>query len=230
LPSLQFIREYQTDVLDYPLAAVLRRTLIGDMASEQGDLKAATVIPTAAAMFPILKVTREAPPVVAGSSVSKKAGEGGDKDNDGCAESKAQEKGEAELADKEDEEEDEEYDPLAQRVDCAEDFLNSASLASSAAYIPPIPASLQLTTSNTTSNTTSFAAQYPKLARSALLCRKMDGYLRSALVIRDAKAEAKLLGGVSGRGKKGKGDARFGFRAAVAAEEMCDELFERIDR
>ena len=52
---MQFIREYQGDVLEYPLSAVLRRELVGDLASEQGDLKASTAVPPAASVFPLLR-------------------------------------------------------------------------------------------------------------------------------------------------------------------------------
>jgi hypothetical protein len=51
----KFIREYQGDVLEYPLTAVLRRELVGDLASEQGDLKAAIAVPPATSVFPMLK-------------------------------------------------------------------------------------------------------------------------------------------------------------------------------
>ena len=44
------------------MSAVLRRDIIGDLISEQGDIKASTVVPSTASFFPLLRTVGEAPP------------------------------------------------------------------------------------------------------------------------------------------------------------------------
>jgi midasin len=48
----KIIREYETDVLDYPVTAVLQREIMSSMISEHGELKASVEIPSSELMFP----------------------------------------------------------------------------------------------------------------------------------------------------------------------------------
>jgi uncharacterized protein with von Willebrand factor type A (vWA) domain len=48
----KIIREYEADVLDYPVTAVLQREIMSSMISEQGELKAAVEIPSSESMYP----------------------------------------------------------------------------------------------------------------------------------------------------------------------------------
>jgi hypothetical protein len=48
----KIIREYECDVLDYPVTAVLQREIMSSLISEQGELKASTEIPPMESMFP----------------------------------------------------------------------------------------------------------------------------------------------------------------------------------
>ncbi len=50
----KFITEYQCDVLDYPVAALLRKDLVGNLVSEQGELEVAPDIPAMSVIFPSL--------------------------------------------------------------------------------------------------------------------------------------------------------------------------------
>lgn len=46
------LREYETDVLDYPFALLLRKSLIGNFVSEQGELIPVTDLPSFEELFP----------------------------------------------------------------------------------------------------------------------------------------------------------------------------------
>ena len=50
----KFLREYQVDVLEYPLSAVLRKEIVGNLIDEQGDLQVAFEIPNNTNFFPLL--------------------------------------------------------------------------------------------------------------------------------------------------------------------------------
>ena len=50
----KLIREYQSGVLEQPLTIVLRKDLMGDLASEGGDLQGAVEVPSPSAFFPVL--------------------------------------------------------------------------------------------------------------------------------------------------------------------------------
>jgi len=56
----KFITEYQCDVLDYPVAALLRKELVGYLVSEQGELEAAPEIPAMSIIFPSLTIYGDA--------------------------------------------------------------------------------------------------------------------------------------------------------------------------
>ena len=51
----KLIREYQNSVLDLPIETVLRKDIMGDLASEHGDLTGATEIPGPTAIFPCIR-------------------------------------------------------------------------------------------------------------------------------------------------------------------------------
>ena len=108
-----FIRAYQGDVLDYPVSAVLRRDIIGDLISEQGEIKASTIVPSTASFFPLLRIVGEPPPaevkIDASSSKSTKLSEkqgnaagGEEEEEEGSGEG---EEKEAEMEEEEEEEE-----------------------------------------------------------------------------------------------------------------------------
>jgi len=58
----RLIGEYQTDALDYPVTAVLRKVLVGGLYSEQGELESTCAVPADAYIFPPLLRTRPASP------------------------------------------------------------------------------------------------------------------------------------------------------------------------
>jgi midasin (ATPase involved in ribosome maturation) len=50
----RLVKEYQTDVLEYPLSALLRKSLVGNLASDQGELIPVTEVPSSKDLFPII--------------------------------------------------------------------------------------------------------------------------------------------------------------------------------
>lgn len=52
----KLIKEYQTDVLDYPMSALLRKSLLGNLVSEAGELIPVEAVPSPHEMFPLLSV------------------------------------------------------------------------------------------------------------------------------------------------------------------------------
>lgn len=50
----KLIREYQGDVLEYPVAAILRKEILGDLVSDQGELNMSIAVPSMQSIFPIL--------------------------------------------------------------------------------------------------------------------------------------------------------------------------------
>jgi MoxR-like ATPase len=51
----KFLREYQGDVLDHPISAILRRELLDDFVTKAGELQSATAVPPVGAMCPALQ-------------------------------------------------------------------------------------------------------------------------------------------------------------------------------
>ena len=255
---LKFIREYQGDVLEYPLSAVLKRDLVGDLASEQGDLKASTSVPPASSVFPMLKGMGELQHLVTTSAPAKRAPPSTQIERQRAHEESIHSmvveeqtveemNGDRQFPKSEEEEEEEEDDVEVDYVaDCAEDLLGvscnalSTSRTMEEERIQNLLLPCVLTHDNDTVRTplenkyVTVADAFPKLLRSALLCRKMDEYLRNTLIMR-------VTGTMTRAERKEKdpsfflmsaryqGKARFGLQGAELAEGLCEEIFSRIE-
>jgi hypothetical protein len=207
---VQFIREYQGDVLEYPISAVLKRDLIGDLASEQGDLKASTAVPPASSVFPMLKSMGELQHLYTESKPAKPAAPASQIERQTAHEASihamvVEEQAVEELngdrqfpKDDEAEEEEEEEVEVDYVADCAEELLAASSTAPTTHTVSHTGIQSHLNIQEHLSlsviiNTQTYNASeilptvsdtYPKLLRSPLLCKKMDEYLRNILIMR----------------------------------------------
>jgi hypothetical protein len=251
---IQFIREYQGDVLEYPLSAVLKRELQGDLASEQGDLKASTAVPPASSVFPMLKGMGEMQHLQTSSLPAKRPAPSSQIERQKAHEDSihamvVEEQTVEELngdrqfpKNDDDEEEEEEEAEVDYVADCAEELLSvsSSSAALNAGNVQELLSlsvvvyNLLESSADQVQDTVTVAVAYPKLLRSALLCRKMDEYLRNTLIMRVTgtmtRAERKekdpsffLLSA------RYQGKARFGLQGAEIAEGLCEDIFNRIE-
>ena len=50
----KIIRQYASDVLDYPVASIFQKEIMGSLVGEQGDLTTSSVIPPSQSIFPII--------------------------------------------------------------------------------------------------------------------------------------------------------------------------------
>ena len=250
--------------MEYPISAVLRRDLIGDLASEQGDLKASTAVPPASSVFPMLKSMGESLHLVTVSLPAKRPAAASQverqrehEENIGAMvlDEQIEEEangGRGRKKEDDDEEEEEEDDiPVDYVADCAEELLSVSSSAPSTHSVVPSDTQTEIEVSQLLSlsviidvsdnqiqnqglDLTTVAESYPKLLRSTLLCKKMDEYLRSTLIMRVSetmtRAERKekdpsyFLMSARYQGK-----ARFGLQGAELAEGLCEDIFNRIE-
>lgn len=199
----KFIREYQGDVLEYPLTAVLRRELVGDLASEQGDLKAAVAVPPATSVFPMLKSmgelmhlqTQSLPPKPAKpeSQLERQAAHEESISAMVVMEQKGVDSGgsreKVEEVEEEEEEDEEEIDFVA---DCAEELLAVAKSmqgeihSMSGKQVTDLLSTSTIININNTVDlkvNVNLSVSHPRLLKSAMLSRNMDEYLRSTLVM-----------------------------------------------
>ena len=246
-------------MLEYPLSAVLKRDLVGDLASEQGDLKASTSVPPASSVFPILKGMGELQHLITTSAPAKRAPPSTQIERQRAHEesihsmvvqeqSVEEMNGDRQFPKPEEEEEEEEDDVEVDYVaDCAEDLLGvscnalttSSTMEEERIQSMLLPCVLThdrvpMSTSVVENKYVTVADAYPKLLRSALLCRKMDEYLRNTLIMR-------VSGTMTREERKEKdpsffllsaryqGKARFGLQGAEVAEGLCEQIFSRIE-
>jgi hypothetical protein len=241
-------------VLEYPLSAVLKRELQGDLASEQGDLKASTAVPPASSVFPMLKGMGEMQHLQTSSLPAKRSAPSSQIERQQAHEDSihamvVEEQTVEELngdrqfpKNDDDEDEEEEEAEVDYVADCAEELLSvsSSSAALNADNVQEL-LSLSVVVFNgpesgavLTQDPVAVAVAYPKLLRSSLLCRKMDEYLRNTLIMR-------VTGTMTRAERKEKdpsffllsaryqGKARFGLQGAEIAEGLCEDIFNRIE-
>lgn len=197
-------------MLEYPISAVLKRDLIGDLASEQGDLKASTAVPPASSVFPMLKSMGELQHLFTESKPAKPAAPASQIERQTAHEASihamvVEEQAVEELngdrqfpKDDEDEEEEEEEVEVDYVADCAEELLAASSSVPTMLTVLPLDTtsnhnvqehlSLSVIINTETTDISEIlptvADTYPKLLRSPLLCKKMDEYLRNVFIMR----------------------------------------------
>ena len=193
---------------------MLRRDLIGDLASEGGDLKASVAVPPAASVFPMLKSMGELLHLQTSSLPDKKPAAASQVERQREHEENIsamvldeqieEEKDGGRGRKKEDDiEEDEEEDDIEidYVADCAVELLSVSSSAPATHSVTSFDTLTELAvkellslsviidvSTNRLQNQVQVlgmvADTHPKLLKSSILCRKMDEYLKETLIMR----------------------------------------------
>ena len=164
----KFITEYQCDVLDYPVAALLRKELVGHLVSEQGELEVAPDIPAMSIIFPSLSNYGDAIDTkIMNINVSKS--------EDAQAETGEFSQDDASMST--------EIDVDVNLIDISEIILSRGRRSSSLSFGSDGD---DLLIANTIKD------NYPRIFRGKDLCNKMDSYLNEVFVMSDAAMDCRF--------------------------------------
>ena len=230
----KYLREYQSDVLEYPVTGILFKEIMGGLTSQQGDLVTANTIPALSAMFPFLNSNTFNNLLVMELCGGREA----DQDIDYSSLDAITEVSETCRVDNEKISKKKEVSTKKSESINVVSTINDAQIKeekkdNAASYILKWVLEVNQVNDSTSNSSNKKICRNSRLSKFSVLANKMDKYLSELLEVDRISHDLDAQEVVSERKdeeRSPKGTIRYGYRVSETCDDLCDAIFERIER